>query len=184
MEIESLDFNDAVRFLAEKAQIPLPEIRYDDEKIKEEKRVKQRVLDLLKDTALFYVSNLKSSRGSEHVDYAFKRKLSSETITKFGIGASLDFNSLPKYLKEKGYTEKEMVLSGAVGEKDGRCFDWLGKRLVIPLIDQFNNVISFAGRRIDGGKEQKYINTKETAVFSKGKTFFNLNNLKKLKNII
>lgn len=182
MEIESLDFNDSVRFLADRVKMPLPEVKYDDEKIKEEKRLKQRILDLLKDTARFYVSNLKSESGSDHVDYAFKRKLTAETITKFGMGASLDFYSLPKYLCSKGYTDKEMVLSGAVGEKDGRYFDWLGKRLVIPLIDQFNNVISFAGRRIDGGKEQKYINTKETSVFSKGKTFFNLNNLKKIKN--
>ena len=58
----------------------------------------------------------------------------------------------------------------------------MGGRLIIPVIDQFNNVVAFVGRRIDGGKEQKYINTKETPVFFKGKTFFNLNNLKKIKN--
>lgn len=182
MEIESLDFNDSVRLLAERAKMPLPEVKYDDQKIKEQKEQKQRVLDLLRDTALFYVQNLKGKSGGEHVEYVFKRKLTSETVAKFGMGASLDFRSLPEYLRKKGYTDKEMILSGAVGEKDGRLFDWLGKRLIIPLIDQFGNVISFAGRRIDGGKEQKYINTKETIVFSKGKTFFNLNNLKKVKN--
>ncbi len=182
MEIESLDFNDAVKFLAERAGLKLPEVKYDDEKLKEQKQFKERLLDILKETALFYVHNLKSEKGAKHLDYILNRNITIETAVKFGMGASLDFNGLPKYLKEKGYSYSDMVASGAVGEKDGRYFDWLGGRLTIPVIDQFNNVIAFAGRRIDGIKEQKYINTKETYVFVKGKTFFNLNNLKKLKN--
>ena len=182
MEIESLDFNDAVKFLAERAKIPLPEVRYDDEKIREQKKLRERLLSLLRETALFYVRTLKSDKGTPHYEYALSRKMTNETITKFGIGASPDFNSLVQHLRSLGYTNEEMVLSGAVGEKNGRYFDWLGGRLIIPVIDQFNNVIAFVGRRIDGGKEQKYINTKETLVFSKGKTFFNLNNLKKIKN--
>ena len=182
MEIESLDFNDAVKFLAERVKMPLPEIKYDDEKVKEQKKQKERVLELLRETALFYVKNLRSEKGGAHYEYALKRKFTPETLVKFGFGASLDYNTLPKYLKEKGYTYEEMLLAGAVGEKNGRYFDWLGGRLIIPLIDQFGNVISFAGRRIDGVKEQKYINTRESLVFSKGKTFFNINNLKKAKN--
>ncbi len=182
MEMESLDFNDAVRFLAERANMTLPEVRYDDEKVKEQKQFKQRLLDILKQTALYYVHNLKSERGAKHLEYMLSRGITIDTAVKFGMGASLDFQGLPRYLKDKGYTYSEMVASGAVGEKDGRYFDWLGGRLIIPVIDQFNNVVAFAGRRIDGGKEQKYINTKETYVFVKGKTFFNLNNLKKLKN--
>ena len=182
MEIESLDFNDAVKYLADRAKIPLPEVKYDDEKIKEQKKFKQKLLDILRETALFYVSVLRSEKGAKHYEYALKRKITPEIITKFGMGASPDFQSLPNYLKSKGYTYEEMVASGAVGEKNGRYFDWLGGRLIIPVIDQFGAVVAFAGRRIDGGKEQKYINTKETFVFSKGKTFFNLNNLKKVKN--
>ncbi len=182
MNIESLDFGDAVKFLAERVKMPLPEINYDDEKVKEQKRTKQRLLDLLKDTALYYVANLKGEKAYPHVEYILKRGFNSKTVATFGMGASLDFGSLPKYLKEKGYTEQEMVASGACGEKNGRVFDWLGGRLIIPVIDQFNNVVAFDGRRIDGGKEQKYINTKETSVFIKGKTLFNLNNLKKVKN--
>lgn len=182
MQIESLDFGDAVKFLAERVKMPLPEVRYDDEQIKEQKRFKQRLLDLLKDTALFYVRNLKTPKADKHVEYILKRKFTSQTVARFGMGASLDFNGLPRFLKEKGYTYEEMVASGAVGEKNGRYYDWLGGRLIIPVIDQFNNVVAFDGRRIDGGKEQKYINTKETQVFIKGKTLFNLNNLKKVKN--
>ena len=182
IDIESLDFSDAVKFLAERVKMPLPEVRYDDDKIKEQKKRKQRILDVLRETALFYVQNLRSEKGEEYLRYALDRNISKETIVKFGIGASLDFNSLPNYLLSKGYTYDEMVEAGAVGEKNGRYFDWIGKRLAIPLIDQFGNVLSFSGRRIDGVKEQKYLNTRETPVFSKRKTFFNLNNIKKVKN--
>jgi len=181
-DIESLDFSDAVKMLADKAKIPLPEVKFDDENVKKEKQKKERLLALLKDTALFYAHNLHSPQGEKHNEYILKRKINSDSVLKFGLGASLDFNGLPKYLKEKGYTYQEMVESGACGEKNGRYFDWLGGRLIIPVIDQFNNVVAFDGRRIDGIKEQKYINTKETAVFYKGRTLFNINNLKKVKN--
>ena len=182
MELDSVDFADAVKILAERAHLKLPEIKIDDEKIKKEKKEKERLLSLMKDCALFYVANLRSDKGYQHVDYVLKRKFSSLTVAKFGMGASLNFNDLPKYLEEKGYTKEEMVLSGAVGEKNGRLYDFLGGRLIIPVIDQFNNVIAFDGRRIDNVKEQKYVNTKETPIFNKSKTLFNLNNVKKAKN--
>ncbi|MCQ2386878.1 MAG: DNA primase [Clostridia bacterium] len=180
--IESIDFADAVKILADKAKMPIPEMKYDEEQLKEQKQKKERLLSLLKDTARYYVNTLRTDKAESHIDYINKRKFTSDTIVKFGLGASLDFNSLPKYLKEKGYTYQEMVESGTCGEKNGRYFDWLGGRLIIPVIDQFNNVVAFDGRRIDGGKEQKYINTKETQIFFKGKTLFNINNLKKVKN--
>ena len=109
MEIESLDFNDAVKFLAERVKMPLPEIKYDDEKVKEQKKQKERVLELLRETALFYVKNLRSEKGGAHYEYALKRKFTPETLVKFGFGASLDYNTLPKYLKEKGYTYEEIL---------------------------------------------------------------------------
>ena len=181
-EIESLDFSDAVKLLADRAKMQLPDVTYDDEQIKEQKRKKERCLALLRDTALFYAHNLRLPEAQKHNEYILKRKFTRETVLGFGLGASFNFNDLPNYLREKGYTNEEMVMSGAVGEKNGRYYDWLGGRLIIPVIDQFNNVVAFDGRRIDDIKEQKYINTKETIVFSKGKTLFNINNLKKVKN--
>lgn len=189
MELESLDFNDAVKFLAERAKMPLPDVKIDDDKIKEQKRHKERVLALLKDTATFYVNNLRGEGSEKHVEYILKRGIPSATVTKFGIGASLDYDGLPRYLAQKGYTEKEMLDSGAVSKskptngKEGKLFDALAGRLIIPTIDQFGNVIAFCGRIIDNRKDVgKYVNTRETLLFSKGKTFFNINNLKKLKN--
>ncbi len=181
-EIESLDFNDSVKFLAERAKIPLPEVRYDDEKIKEQKKRKEKVLQILKDTAYFYAHNLKSSRATKHVEYIFKRKITPETVAKFGFGASLDFSELPNYLLKKGYTYEEMLDSGAVDVKDGRYFDSLGGRLIVPIINQFNQVIAFGGRLLENADFAKYKNTRETIAFSKSNNLYNLNNLKKLKN--
>lgn len=182
MEIESLDFSDAVKYLAERVKMPLPEIKYDDEKIKEQKRLKERVLALLTDTARFYASNVKKDGAIKHQEYILKRKISSESLARFGIGASLNFNDLPKYLLSKGYTYEEMTLSGVVDVKDGRHYDSLGGRLIIPIINQFNQVVAFGGRLLEKADFAKYKNTRETFVFSKSNNLYNLNNLKKLKN--
>ena len=98
MEIESLDFNDAVKFLAERAKMPLPEVKYDDEKVKEQRKQKERLLSALRDTAYFYVKNLRGEKGAKHYEYALSRRFTDQTITSFGMGASLDFNALPTYL--------------------------------------------------------------------------------------
>ena len=182
MEIESLDFNDAVKFLAERVKMPLPEVRYDDEKIREQKKQKERILDLLKDTARFYAMNLRTDGAKKHLEYILKRKIPTECVAKFGIGASLNFNSLVSHLKEKGYTYEEMLLSGAVDVKDGKYYDSLGGRLIIPIINQFNQVVAFGGRLLEKADFAKYKNTRETFVFSKSNNLYNLNNLKKLKN--
>lgn len=182
MEIESLDFNDAVKFLAERVKMPLPEVKYDDEKIREQKKHKERVLDLLKDAARFYVMNLRQDGAEKHLEYILKRKIPSECVAKFGIGASLNFNGLVNHLKEKGYTYEEMTASGAVDVKDGRYYDSLGGRLIIPIINQFNQVVAFGGRLLEKADFAKYKNTRETLVFSKSNNLYNLNNLKKLKN--
>ncbi len=182
-EIESLDFSDSVKFLADRAKIPLPEIGENDERVKEQKKRRERLLALLKDAARFYARNLKTQQATPHVDYIYKRKISSEYVAKFGIGASLDYDGLPKHLRSLGYTDEEMTASGAVGEKNGKYYDALAGRLIIPVIDRFGNVIAFCGRIIDNRQNVgKYVNTRETAVFSKGKNLFNINNLKKLKN--
>ncbi len=182
MEIESLDFNDAVKYLAERAKIPLPEVKYDDEKIKEQKKQKERLLSLLTDTARFYAYNLKKPEASKHIEYILKRKIGADCVAKFGIGASLNFNDLPKFLQSKGYTYEEMSLSGVVDSKDGRYYDALGGRLIIPIINQFNQVVAFGGRLLEKADFAKYKNTRETLVFSKRNNLYNLNNLKKLKN--
>ena len=182
MGIESLDFNDAVKFLAERAKMPLPEVEYDDDKIKEQKKKKERVYAILEDTAMFYVKNLRGDRANKHVEYILNRGISSESLVKFGIGASINFNDLVDFLKGKGYTYQEMLDSGAVAVKDNKYYDSLGGRLIIPIINQFGQVVAFGGRLLEKADFAKYKNTQETIVFSKSNNLYNLNNLKKLKN--
>ena len=182
MEMESLDFSDAVKFLADKVKMPLPEVKYDDEQIKETKQKKERLLSLLKDCAMFYVKNLYSEKAESHNAYLRKRQISKDCATKFGMGASLDFNSLPNHLLSLGYTYSEMLDSGAVEVKNGRYFDALGGRLIVPIINQFNQVVAFGGRLLEKADFAKYKNTKETIIFNKSNTLYNINNLKKIKN--
>lgn len=183
MEIESLDFFDAVKFLAERVKMPLPNIQYDDDKIKEQKRQRERDYNLLRDTALFYVGNLKKEQAFKHVEYILNRGIKSAMVQKFGIGASLNYDDLPLYLSSKGYSEDEMIRCGVVDKnKNGKLFDSLGGRLIIPIINAFGQVVAFGGRLLEKADFAKYKNTKETGVFLKSKTLFNLVNVKKLKN--
>ena len=186
-EIESLDFADAVKFLADRAKMPMPEMDVNDTAIKAQKQKREILYAILKDAARFYVDNLRSGKCPAHEEYILKRKLSVETIGKFGIGASIDYDGVVKHLAGKGYAYEDMFESGVVGktERNGkvRYYDALAGRLIIPVIDGFNNVVAFCGRIITDRKDVgKYVNTKETPVFTKGKTLFNLNNLKKYKN--
>ena len=143
---------------------------------------KEKIYEILRETAIFYAKNLKSEKADKHIEYIIKRKISSDVVAKFGLGASLSFNELPIYLKGKGYTYEEMTEAGVVDSKDGRFYDSLGGRLIIPLINQFNQVVAFAGRLLEKSDFAKYKNTRETPVFTKGQNLFNINNVKKLKN--
>ncbi len=183
MEIEGLDFGDAVKLLAQKAGITLPERGENDENVRRVKEKKERLYAVLKAAAHFYYDCLRRGEGAEKfLDYLAKRGVNAETVKKFGIGASPDFRSLPTYLKEKGFSYEDMADAGVVGEKNGRYYDALGGRLIIPVINQMNQVVAFCGRILEDKGFAKYVNTRETAVFSKGSTLFNINNLKKLKN--
>ena len=183
-EIESVDYIEAVRILADRAKIPMPESQTQSKEIADQKKKKDRLLSLNREAAAFYVDCLRSGKGKEQAEYIAERGLSLKTVTKFGIGASPDYSAVIEHLKSKGFTYEEMVESGVAGKNSGgRYFDYLGGRLIIPIIDSFNNVIGFCGRILKKKENVgKYLNTKETPVFSKGKTLFNINNLKKYKN--
>ncbi len=183
-EIESTDFMGAVRILAAKAKMTVPESGYEDEKAQEKKKKRDVMSAIMLDTARFYLNNLYSGdkRADIHLQYIAKRGLAPTTVKKFGLGASLDFNSLPKYLAKKGYSKEDMLDSGVVSEdKTGRLFDSQAERLIFPIINAMDEVIAFGGRRLKEGDFAKYKNTKETQLFNKSKTLYNANLLKKLK---
>ena len=186
METETLSFFEAVKFLSDRAGLELPDNVKEEKKNDEQYKKKSTLLSILKDTALFYVANLRSGKATEHEKYIKKRGLSPSTITKFGIGASLDYDGLPGYLKSKGYRYEDMIAAGVVTEKefDGkkRYSDFEAKRLIFPIINAMGEVIAFGGRVLEKTDFGKYKNTKETFLFVKNKTLYNINRIKKMRS--
>ena len=184
-QIESTDFIGAVRILANRAKMEVPESAdYDGEKAAEIKRQKDTVLKILLDTARFYLSNLYGGdeRAQAHLDYIQRRKISPSVAKKFGLGASLDYRSLPAYLMGKGYKREDLLASGAVSEdRHGKLTDSLAGRLIFPIINSLDEVVAFGGRVMEKTDFAKYKNTRETIVFNKRKNLYNINLLKKLK---
>ena len=177
-EVESVDFYDAVKILAEKAGMQMPEVKRERNELPKED--KEKLYSLLKDTALFYVHNLKNA--PVHAQYMEKRHIDALTVKNFGLGASLDYKTLPKYLSEKGYSYEDMLACGVVyKDEKGEYLDSQAKRLIIPIIDHFGKVVAFGGRWLEKTDKAKYKNTSETKIFVKNKVLFNLNNLKKYK---
>ncbi len=184
MEVESLSYMEAVKFLANRANMDLPELSYkDDWKVDENAKNRETRLKILKDTARFYVSNLSKPEGAPYLEYIYKRGFDQTTIRTFGLGCSTDYKSLPKYLREKGYSYEDMLSCGVVSyNKDTQEYsDFEAHRMIVPIIDSFSNVIAFGGRVIEKTDFAKYKNTRETSVFVKNRALFNANNIKKLK---
>lgn len=180
-EMENVDFMDSVKILAERAKLPLPQSNLDTRKTIELKRKRDAILKILNDSAHFYLDNLNSGKADEHIEYILKRQISANMIRTFGLGASLNYEDLPKYLIDKGYAVQDMLDSGVINSVDGRLVDSQGGRLIFPIINSMNEVIAFGGRSLKKVAFGKYKNTKETVVFSKSKALYNINLLKRLK---
>lgn len=183
-EIESTDFMGAVRILADRAKMTVPDTGYDNEKSQQMKKKRDALAAIMLDSARFYLSNLYSGdeRADAHLQYINRRGMAPTTVKKFGLGASLDFYGLPDYLRDKGYSREDLLDSGVCGEdRRGRLVDAQAGRLVFPIINAFDEVVAFGGRLLEKSDFAKYKNTKETLLFNKSKTLYNINLLKKLK---
>ena len=180
-EMESVDFMEAVKMLADRAKMPMPEKSGDDKKTAELKRKRDTLLKILNDCAHFYLNNLNSGNADAHINYILQRKIPSNIVRAFGLGASLNFTDLPKFLLSKGYLRQDIVDSGTVNEVNGRLSDAQGGRLIFPIINSYGEVIAFGGRALKKTDFGKYVNTKETLIFNKRKNLYNINLLKKLK---
>ncbi|MGN1060625.1 MAG: DNA primase [Candidatus Coproplasma sp.] len=180
-EMESLDFMGAVKMLAERAQLPLPEFSEDDGRAAELKKKKDTLLKILNDCAHFYLNNLSSGKADAHVNYILNRQIPANMVRTFGLGASLNYDDLPKFLLAKGYTKQQIIESGTVNEANGRLSDAQGGRLIFPIINSYGEVIAFGGRALKKTSFGKYVNTKDTLVFTKRNNLYNINLVKKLK---
>lgn len=180
-EMENIEFMDAVKLLALRAGLEVPQTGFDNRKTVELKRKRDALLKIMNDSAHFYLDNLNSGKAEEHINYILKRNIPANIVRTFGLGASLNFYDLPRYLLERGYSRQDVIDSGAVNEADGKLTDAQGGRLIYPIINAMDEVVAFGGRVLKKTEFAKYKNTKETLLFNKSKTLYNLNLLKKLR---
>lgn len=180
---ESCSFMEALEILAKRAGLKMPENISDEDHSQEKKKRRDRLLSVLRETAVFYWRMFYSSVGANARRYMENRGFSAETLKTFGVGYSPDYNSLPDYLTKKGFTYREMADSGVVQQRqDGSCFDALAGRLIVPIFNINNQVIAFGGRSLEKNPQfGKYKNTSDTEVFSKKNNLFAINNAKKIK---
>ena len=182
MEIEGLSYPDAVRALAKRAGMEVPE----DEQYQSRYRQQERLWALHKEAARFFHTQLYAPAGASALQYALNRGMIKATLTRFGIGyAPESWTDLVDTLRRKGYTDQELRDSGLVtiSRKNGNLFDRFRDRLMFPIIDVRGNVIGFGGRIMNDKDKSaaKYLNSPETLIFNKRKNLFALNLAKKSK---
>lgn len=177
MEIENLGYPDAIRFLANRVGLAVPE---DDRG--ESGQLRRRIVSLNKEAARFYNSLLKEDVGKTARAYLEKRRITPQTATRFGLGAAPnEWDALIRAMKKRGYDEYEMVQAGlAVKNAKGRVYDKFRDRLIFPVISVSGEVLGFGGRTLSDA-EPKYLNSPETIAFSKRRTLYGINLAKNTK---
>ena len=178
MLIEHLDFQESVKFLAQRAGIPMPEDSYD-----RTADIKQRLLEINREAARFYRDILISEKGSEGWNYLRGRGLTENTIRKYGLGyAPDDWSTLKNHLTAMGCTEQELLDAALLSKSQkGNTYDKFRHRVMFPIIDRRGNIIGFGGRTLETDAPAKYLNTDETQVFHKRESLFSLNFAKNTK---
>ena len=177
--VENLEYIEAVKFLAQRAGLRMPEDSINDAAA----RLKEKTYKINKLAAKFYYEQLISPAGKRGLDYFASRKLDPKTIKRFGLGFAPDgWTGLVDFLRGQGFSDKDMVAAGvaAVSQKTGRVYDYFRNRVIFPIIDLRGNVIAFGGRVL-GDEKPKYLNSPDTPVFKKTKNLFALNLAKSSK---
>ena len=173
--IENLDYIEAVKLLAERSGIDLPQDGYDDSM----QRLKNTIFEINRETAKFYHTYLMSPQGKWALDYLVGRGLSISTIKHFGLGAAPDsWDSLIQHLKSLGYSIPDMLQANVIGKSQrGSYYDRFRKRVMFPIINIRGKVIGFSGRAMPGDDKAggKYVNTSDTPVYKKSENLFAMN---------
>lgn len=172
MGVENLDFSEAVKFLAQRAGLPLPEEGADLSM----SRLRTRILEINREAGRFYFGTLSTPEGKPGLDYFRRRGLDGKTIRHFGLGYAPDSGfALVNHLRGKGYTQEELVQSDMVRRSQkGNLYDRYRGRIMFPIFDLRGNVVAFGGRILTNEKP-KYINTSDTPVYHKSSGLFAMN---------
>ncbi len=175
MKMENIDFYNAVKLIAKESGVELPNQEESDE-MRKKKRDRDIVYQILRATTDFYHNNLLSNPDSEQSKYLLKRGISAEMIEKFQIGASLNYEDLPKHLLKLGFKPNDMLMAGVVGKGDWGLYDFYGKRLIFPIFNGFGDVVAYSGRSIEDNPDHtKYKNSPQSIVFNKSEILFAYN---------
>ena len=175
MNYENYTFQEAVKYLAERAGVTLPEVEFTEE-ARQKQSKRDKLLEINKEAARYFYYQLRTERGKQGRDYFMRRELSEETMKKFGLGYALKTpNDLTLYLKNKGYSDDLLVEAGisAFDERFG-LHDKFWNRVIFPIQDINHKVIGFGGR-VMGDGTPKYLNSPETMVFDKSRNLYGLN---------
>ena len=180
-KIEDVDFYRAVEILAKNVGMTMPEYEDNDE-MRKKKEKRDRILSILKATSEFYINNLRKVEANKHIDYIRKRGLTDEMVTKFKIGASIDYDGLVVYLRKLGFKPEEMIEAGVVARGEHGLYDFYGTRLIFPIINGLGEVVGFSGRDLSNDPQKaKYKNTPQTLVFNKSQLIYGYHFLRELK---
>ena len=174
MEYENFTFPEAVKALADRAGMELPEVEYSEE-AKQQRDLKTAVLEVNKMAAKYYYCLLRAPQGAKAMEYLKKRELSDETMRRFGLGYASQYgDELYRYLKQQGVSDALMKESGlmSVNERQG-MYDKFWNRVMFPIMDVNGKVIGFGGR-VMGDAKPKYLNSPETIVFDKSRNLYGL----------
>jgi len=181
MKMENIDFPTAVEMLCKNANIPLP-TDTDNEEMRKKKYQRDRSYQILNATTDFYHKNLMEHPESLQAKYLQKRGISAEMIEKFRIGASLNYDELPKHLTSLGFKPEEMITAGVCGKGERGLYDFYGTRLMFPIANGFGDIVAFSGRSVDDVVERaKYKNTPQSPIFNKSEILFAYNFVRDLK---
>ena len=170
---ENLDYTEAVRFLADRAGMAMPETGYDDS----QERLRRTILEINRESARFYYANLIAESGKKAMEYLRERAVQPETIRHFGLGFAPDsWDALCRHLKAKGYRDEDLILANIAAKgRSGKLYDRFRRKVMYPILDLRGNVIGFGGRKLPEDEGPKYLNTSDTPVFKKSRNMYALN---------
>ena len=177
MQMERLTFPEAVRFLAERAGMTVPEDR-DDEQYQRERARRERLYQACNLAARFYMENLIGAAGGPAREYFAKRNIGSSAVKRFGLGyAPEGWDNLKNHLTAQGFTEEELLDAGLLvrNPNSGKVYDAYRNRVIFPIIGVNGRVIAFGARVMNQQDKPKYINTGDTPIYNKRRTLYGLN---------
>ncbi|MBR6102856.1 MAG: DNA primase [Ruminococcus sp.] len=176
MRYNNLDYWEAVKLLAERGGVPLPE---DSGYNKGQGDKRKRIYEMNKKAARFFYEQLRSPEGKPCREYLLKRGLTVDTIKKYGMGfAPQSWNALKNYMLSEGYDEHELEEASLISrsQKNTRnCYDFFVYRAMFPFFDLRGNIVGFGGRTLSVDDKRKYLNSKDTPVYNKNKFLFSMN---------